>query len=324
MITKKINWVFFGSSEFSVYVLDELKIHNILPSLIITTPDKPKGRKLVLTPTPVKIWAKENNIEVIEPASLKNNPNLISQLKALSSELFLVASYGKIIPPEVFEIPKHKTLNIHPSLLPKYRGASPIQSQILEDAQEVGVSIMKIDEGMDTGAIVVQRKIEFFPSQAHKCTDIFLLENSSCSAQSASQGISELATSRTLWPLGRKELEKHLAIEGARLFAHILPEWLIGAIDPIMQRETEATYCQKIKKEDGELKIDLENLEKNAHENLLKIKAFEEWPTAYFFLNNKRIIITDAMIEDNKLKILKVKPEGKNEMSFEDFLRGQR
>jgi methionyl-tRNA formyltransferase len=283
MNTKKINWVFFGSSEFSVHVLNELKVHKILPSLIVTTPDKPKGRKLVLAPTPVKVWAQNNNIEVID---------LMSKLKNRNFNLFIVASYGKIIPKEIFEIPAHKTLNIHPSLLPKYRGASPIQSQILNDEKEVGVTIMQIDEGMDTGPVVIQREFQI--------------------------------SNNKFQILGRKELEKILATEGARLFVHILPEWLMGAIDPIMQDESKATYCQKIKKEDGELKIDLNNLEKNAKENLLKIKAFQDWPTAYFFLNDKRIIITDAEIKDDRLVIIIVKPEGKNEMPFEDFLRGQR
>jgi len=295
----KMKMVFFGSSEFSVYVLDELKLHKILPDLIVTTPDKPKGRKLVLTPTPAKIWGQNNNIEVIDPASLKNNSDLISKLQALSSELFLVASYGKIIPKEIFEIPEKKTLNIHPSFLPKYRGASPIQSQILSDEKEVGVTVMQIDDEMDHGPIVIQKKIG--------------LEN---------------------WPLGRKELEKVLAVEGARLFAHVLPEWLIGAIDPIMQNEAGATYCQKIEKGDGELEIDLNNLRKNARENLLKIKAFEGWPTAYFFFGTpkrgeddsvqKRIIITDAKLENGALKMIKVKPEGKKEMLYEDFLRGRK
>ena len=291
---------FFGGSEFSVYVLNELKAHGILPGLIITTPDKPKGRKLVLTPTPVKVWAQKNDIEVIDPSSLKkDNASLLYKLQALSFNLFLVASYGKIIPKEIFNIPEKKTLNIHPSLLPKYRGASPIQSQILNDAGSpehgggVGVTIMQIDEGMDTGPVVIQKNI-----------------------------VTES------WPLGRKELEKILATEGARLFAHILPEWIKGAIDPIIQNEDEAIYCKKVEKEDGEIQIDLNNppTDKVAYQNLLKIKAFEEWPTAYFFVerNGKkmRIIVTDATIKNDILKILKVIPEGKKEMIFEDFLRG--
>lgn len=294
---KKINWAFFGSSEFSVYVLDELKIHGLLPSLIVTTPDKPKGRKLVLTPTPAKIWGAANNIEVIDPASLKkDNAAFLASLKAKNFDLFLVASYGKIIPKEIFEIPARKTLNIHPSLLPKYRGASPIQSQILADEKEIGVSIMQIEETMDTGPVVVQKP---------------------CKQEADSE------------MLGRKELEKVLAIEGARLFAHVLPEWLSGATDPIMQKEEAATYCQKIKKEDGELRLDLEDLGQNARENLLKIKAFEEWPTAYFFFEHggkkTRVIVTEAALDEGgALQILRVIPEGKKEMPFEDFRHGHK
>lgn len=281
--------VFFGSSEFSVYVLNELKLHNILPRLIVTTPDKPKGRKLIMTPTPVKTWAQENKIEILEPNSLKNNPYFVSRLKALSSKLFLVASYGKIIPKEIFEIPARKTLNIHPSLLPKYRGASPIQSQILNDEENIGVSVMQIEEKMDSGPLISSKKVT--------------IEN---------------------WPIGRIELERILAIEGARLFAHILPEWLIGAINPIMQNESEATYCQKIKKEDGELQIDLNDLSKNAYQNFLKIKAYEDWPKTFFFDDNKRIIIEEASFDHNKIYITKVTPEGKKTMLFDDYLKGKK
>lgn len=288
MIHNSSGLVFFGSSEFSIYVLDELKLHGILPSLIITTPDKPQGRKLVLTPNIVKTWGQEHNIEVLDPVSLKNNPDLTSKLLALNSKLFLVASYGKIIPREIFEIPKHKTLNIHPSLLPKYRGASPIQAQILNNEKEVGVSIMQIEEAMDAGPVLIQKPHPLIPP--------------------LDQGRE-----------GRKKLEKQLAIEGARLFAHILPEWLLGAIDPIMQNEAEATYCKKISKADGLL-----DLNASPAENLAKIRAFQGWPTAYYFDNNKRIIITEASLEKDTLKILKVIPEGKKEMSYTDYLRGRK
>ncbi len=282
MIESNPKWVFFGSSEFSVCVLDELLLHNIKPSLIVTTPDKPKGRKLILTPTPTKLWAEQHEVEVIDPASLtKENADLIYKLSSNDYNLFLVASYGKIIPRTIFELPPRKTLNIHPSLLPKYRGASPIQSQILNGEQSVGVTIMQIEETMDTGPIVIQKEV---PLQE---------------------------------TLGRLELEKLLAIEGARLFAHILPEWLRGTIDPIIQNETEATYCAKITKEDG-----LIDLSEEAHKNLLKIKAFEEWPGTYFFHDGKRIKVLDAKIENGFLCITKVIPEGRSEMTFEDFIRG--
>lgn len=299
MDKEKIKLVFFGSSEFSVYVLDELKVHNILPDLIITTPDKPKGRKLVLTPNIVKTWGQEHKIEVLDPASLRNNPDLVYHLQSCDYNLFLVASYGKIIPPEIFEIPKYKTLNIHPSLLPKYRGASPIQSQILNNEKEIGVSIMQIEEAMDAGPVLIQRP--------HPIPSPWQGEG-----QGTEGDWGEVVP-------GRKKLERELAIEGARLFTHILPEWLEGVIDPIMQNEAEATYCKKVSKTDGEL-----NLSDNALTNLLKIKAFEEWPGTYFFDNGKRVIVTEATILNGELKILKVIPEGKKEMPYEDFLRGQR
>lgn len=316
MILDSIKWVFFGGSEFSVHVLDELKVHGILPSLIITTPDKPKGRKLVLTPTPVKLWAGEHGIEVLDPKSLKkDNADLVVRLKSGDYDLFMVASYGKIIPAEIFEIPQKKTLNIHPSLLPKYRGASPIQSQILNDEKEVGVTIMQIDEEMDHGPIVIQKKVEFQRDDTPPPSPLTNGEGAGGEVLS--------------WPISRKELEKILATEGARLFAHILPEWMIGAMDPIMQNEEKATYCDKIEKEHGEMEIDLNDLGKNARENFLKIKAFEEWPTAYFFTErggkNIRVIVTEAELDQaGSLKILKVIPEGKREMPFVDFMRGQK
>lgn len=275
-----------------MHALEELKTRRFLPAFIVTTPDKPRGRKMILTPTPVKIWAEENKIETADPESLRNNSDLVSKLAGLDCDLFLVASYGKIIPKEIFEIPKLKTLNIHPSLLPKYRGASPIQAQILNDEKEIGVTIIEIDEEMDHGLIVAQKKIE-----------------------------EEIS-------LGRKKLEKILATEGAGLFVQILPDWVAGETKPRAQDEKSAIYCKKISKEMGELQIDLGNLSKNARENFLKIKAFEDWPTAYFFIERNgrwtRVIVTDAVFENNSLKILKVIPEGKKEMTFADFLRGQR
>ncbi len=356
MIHNSTKFVFFGSSEFSVYVLDELLLHNILPSLIITTPDKPKGRKLVMTPNPCKVWANEHGVEVIDPASLKkDNASLISKLKALSPELFLVASYGKIIPKEIFEIPTKQTLNIHPSLLPKYRGASPIQSQILNDEKEIGVSIIVISEGMDEGPVIIQKTLknqqnfdhsslkgshttqnfadslgegnqEFLEPQGFErlarltepSTRNFSAEKYPCSQNLEAEKIPSSQDFHFVF-LGRIELEKILAREGARLFAHILPEWMQSAIDPIMQNESEATYCKKIEKEDGLL-----DLNDDPYQNYLKIKALEGWPGTYFFVDGKRVIVKEADFKDGKLEILKVIPEGKKEMPYSDFIRGQK
>jgi len=149
------NFAFFGSSHFSVFFLDALKNLGIVPKLIVSTPDKPQGRKLILTPTPVSLWAKENNIPLITPPSLKVEIPELSDF-----DLFVVASYGKIIPQAILDLPKDGVLNIHPSLLPKYRGPSPIQSAILDDDKQTGVSIMKLDAEMDHGPILAQEKID--------------------------------------------------------------------------------------------------------------------------------------------------------------------
>ena len=303
-----MKFAFFGSSQFSVYVLDELKRNLIAPDLIVTVPDKPAGRKLMLTPNPTKKWARENKIKFVEFKSLKDatkNEGGVDAAKILSAEpwdFFLVASYGKIIPAAIFDIPKYKTLNIHPSLLPKYRGASPIISQILNDEKEMGTSIMVIDEGVDTGPVIAQRNI---------------------------------TPSLTLPPWGRENpplwggqgggfsapgLEKIMAKESVELFIEIIDKWLKGEMEAKPQDNAGATVCGKMKKEDGLL-----DLNSDPRKNLLKIKAFAQWPRAYYFHNGKRIIVTDATLdESNNLKILSVIPEGRREMPYADFLRGLR
>lgn len=298
-----MKYAFFGSSQFSVLVLEELKKFDLLPNLIVTVPDKPKGRKLILTPNPTKQWAVDNKIKFVEFKSLKDatkNEAGADAVQILSKEkwdIFLVASYGKIIPAAIFNIPKHQTLNIHPSLLPKYRGASPIISQILNDEKEIGTSIMVIDEGMDTGPVITQRKIAVTPL-------LHLREG---------EGGEVLST---------PELEKIMARESVELFVEVIDKWLVGKIEAIPQNDSQATTCGKIEKEDGLL--DLNN---NAQKNLLKIKAFAEWPRAYFFTRRGskeiRVIITDATLDDSgNLKILKVIPEGRPEMPYDDFLHG--
>ncbi len=329
-----MKFAFFGTSEFSVYILDELKKHNIVPNLIVASPDKPKGRKLIITPPPTKIWAEKNNVPVYQPKTLRSVKKdgtsvkepaknyLNNFLNGESWDFFLVASYGKIIPAEIFDIPEHKTLNIHPSLLPKYRGASPIQAQILNDEKNIGTTIMQIDEGMDTGSIIAQKKIQFSSQQTLKSTDISLLRNSSCSAQSASQGISESAVSKIQWPIGSQELQKILAIESAELFVKTLPDWLSGKIKPTKQDDSQATECGKIEKINGEIKLNLKSLltGRQAYKNYLKIKAYEGWPGTYFFIEKDgkktRIKITEAKFEDDTLVITRIIPEGKKEMDF--------
>lgn len=287
----KIRFVFFGSSRFSVIILDELEKVGYIPACIITTPDKPKGRKLILTPTVVKDWAIANNIRVLDPAKLDAEFIRLLNLPSVNGQsenhwdVFIVASYGKIISDAIINIPKYKTLNVHPSLLPKYRGASPLQSAMLDDVKKTGISIMRIDEKMDHGPIIAQEVLS----------------------------VNE-------WPT-YEEFEEIMAKKGGRLLAKIMPEWIAGKIDEKEQNHTQATYTKKIEKKDG--LIDLEN---DPYSNFRKIQAFHEWPQAYFIHahNDKdiRVKITDASFVDNKLIIEKVIPEGGKEISYSDFERG--
>ncbi len=277
---------FFGTPQIAVWVLEELEIAGIIPSLIITNPDAPQGRKMLLTPTPVATWAEARGIPVYKPTSLRTE-EAVRALTESGCDLFLVAAYGKMIPENVLSIPKFKTLNVHPSLLPKLRGASPIRSAILEDMNPTGVSIMELTAGMDEGPLLTQKEIHFRHEE---------------------------------WPLRGTILDEFLAKEGGTLLASLLPAWLAGTLTPKPQ-EGEPTYCTKITKEMGEL-----DLAEDPYQNLLRIRAFDGWPGTYFFTEKHdkkiRVKIIDAELDTNgSLRITRVVPEGKKEMSYEDFIR---
>jgi methionyl-tRNA formyltransferase len=260
------NFAFFGTDEFAVTVLEQLKTRGLIPSLIVTTTDKPKGRKLILTPNPVKLWAQANNIKIGEPEA--------------GYDLFVVASYGKIIKQAVLNLPTHGTLNIHPSLLPQYRGPTPIQSAILNGNRETGVSIMLLDEQVDHGPIIKSQTLNI-------------------------QGQS--------YPEARDNLAKL----GAELLAEVMPKWVAGKIKATEQDHSQATFTKKIEKADGEIKLD-----GDAKQNFHKFLAYQPWPGIYFFENERRIKITDVVLENNIFIIKKVIPEGKSEMTWEAYQLG--
>ncbi len=277
---------FFGTPRVAVYVLDELKNAGIMPDIIITAPDKPAGRKLILTSPPAKIWAEKNFISIFQPKTLKD-AGVIQTIKNEGPwDLFIVAAYGNILPKEILSIPRHGTLNVHPSLLPKLRGASPIQTAILEE-NETGVTIMLVDEEMDHGPIVAQEKVASWEKEK--------LPKAS-------------------------ELEETLTRRGGQILAEIIPKWIAGKVETNKQDHSNATFTKKITKEDG-----LINLSDDAEKNYRKIRAFNIWPRVYFFTekNGKkmRIVITDAELKDGKLIIKKVIPEGKKEIPYDIFLK---
>ena len=153
------SFIFFGTDEFSVVVLEELKKAGYTPALVVTVPDRKQGRGMKLTPSPIKVFAEKNNIPVLQPEKL--DKNFVSQMLNVKCQMFVVASYGKVLPKEILDIPKHGTLNVHPSLLPFFRGPSPIHSQILENTRIVGATIMLMDEKVDHGPIAAQEILQF-------------------------------------------------------------------------------------------------------------------------------------------------------------------
>ena len=293
-----LNFAFFGTSEFAVKILDRLIENGYTPGLIITAPDKPKDRKMILTPPPVKVFAQKHNLKIIQPERLAVKPPS-GGLTAKPFDLFIVASYGKIIPKSILDIPKFGALNVHPSLLPKFRGPSPIQSFILSGEEKTGVTIMLMDEQVDHGQILSQKefgnKIPASPA-----------------------GRSNLKSKN----LNAKELEEKLAELGEQLLVDTIPKWISREIKAVEQDHSRATFTKKINKEDG-----LVDLEKDSPENIYrKFLAFQPWPGIYYFTekNNQkfRVIITDMeMSENGQLKIKKVKPESKNEMGYEKFMK---
>lgn len=280
--SKKPLFAFFGTPNVAVKVLDALLRAGHFPALLITAPDARSGRGLALTPSPAKAWAFAHGIDVATPTSLKDEA-FLAELKNTEWDVFVVAAYNKILPKELLTIPKHGSLNMHPSLLPKFRGPSPILSAILADKRATGVSIMKMAETMDAGPVVAQAKVE--------------LEESA-------------------WPPKGSEFEDLLGAEGGNLLAEVLVPWIKGEITPEEQDESRVTYTKKFTSEDA--RIDLGG---SARTELLKIRAFDKNPRAYFIAKNgKRVIVTDAEVVDDTLKILKVIPEGKKEMDYKNFI----
>ena len=293
-------FVFFGTDEFSVIVLEELKVAGFTPSLIVTAPDKPKGRGLALTPPPVKERVMNyelgirKEIKVLQPEKLDSN--FTYKLKAETYDLFIVASYGKILPKEILEIPKHGTLNVHPSLLPLFRGSSPIQSQIIVGAHTTGVTIILMDNKIDHGPIVAQKTLQ------------------SSVSPPTSLGTGPSTPFRT-GNFSFLKLRDVLAHEGGKLLAETIPEWLLGNINAQEQEHDEATYTKKITKDAG-----LIDLNSGQALNYRKFLAYTPWPGVYFYKNEKRIKITDAEYSDGKFVIKKVIPEGQREVGYKNFL----
>lgn len=263
--------------------LNVMKHAGMTPALIITQPDRPQGRRLALTPPPAKIWAEANGIPVLQPDDLSD----AAFKKALADgnfDFFIVVAYGKIIRQEILEIPRFGCINLHASLLPRLRGASPIETAILTDERPAGVTTILMDRFMDHGPILMQ---------------------------------AEVPTPR--WPLPADELAKLLVEKGGELLVRSIEGLASGTLKSVEQDHGRATIAKKITKEDG-----LMDLSADPYKNFLKWNAYKTWPKSYIFIGPEktRVTITDAAFENGSFAIKKVIPEGRKEMTWEEFWRG--
>ena len=205
--------LFWGTPGFALPVLETLQNQNFAMAGVVTRPDEPVGREQIITPPPAKVFAQARNIPIFQPESLKT----MARQDLPPADLYIVAAYGKIIPKQILEIPKFCALVLHPSLLPRWRGPSPVQFSILNGDEVAGVTIMKMDELMDHGPIVAQRVV--------------------CDIDRKS--FTEL--NPILWEAGTK------------LLMETLPKWIDGEITGIEQDDASATFSKMLKRDDGRI-----------------------------------------------------------------------
>ncbi len=306
--------VFMGTPDFAVPPLKAIAEAGYEVAAVVTQPDKPKGRGKVLMPTPVKEEAMKHGFTVVQPAKVRNNPEFLEFLKETNPDIIVVAAFGQIIPKEILELPKFGCINIHASLLPKYRGAAPIQQAVIDGEKESGVTIQRMGEGIDTGDMI----------------------------------------SKVTVPLDKEEtggsLFDKLAEAGAKLLTETLPSIENGtAVYEKQPEESPTPYAAMITKQMGLL-----DFSKSAVELERLVRGMNPWPSAYTYLNGKTLKVwrsevvqiiggahTDEKIAPEPGRVLKadksgihvacgkdilvlteVQLEGKKRMEADAFLRG--
>ena len=303
--SKKIRIIFMGTPDFAVPGFKSLINESSFEIVgVFTQPDKPIGRQQILNLPPIKKVALENSIPVFQPEKIKTE---IETIKNLQPDLIVVIAYGKIIPQSILDIPTYGCVNVHASLLPKYRGAACLNAPILNGDTETGVTIMKMEAGLDTGPILRQTKLKLV-------------------------GDENLET-----------VHDELAELGANFLIETLQDFMAGKIIPQIQDETQASYIKTLKKEDGKIDwsksaIEIERLVRAynpwpgtytqsdgkiikiiaAKNNILKINDHK---SGEVFLNEGNLAVQcgqDAIV------ILKLQLEGKKIMTSAEFLRGHK
>ena len=297
--------VFCGTPGFAVPTLEKLVAAGFKVRLLLTQPDRPKGRGLELVASPVKYAAEKLGIPIYQPEKIKQNEELRAKLEAIRPQAIIVVGYGRIIPPWMLQLPPSGNINLHASLLPKYRGAAPIQWVIASGETVTGVTTMRIDEGLDTGDILLQQELP----------------------------ISEKDTAESLAP--------RLAAIGADLIVETLHGLHAGTIHPQKQDNTHATLAPILHKEDGRIDFGRSAQEicnrlrgfqpwpgaftgfRGKTLNLTAIQlAAEQIPQAQLLVKDGRIFAGCG--GNSAIELLELQPEGKKRMPAADFVHGYR
>jgi methionyl-tRNA formyltransferase len=297
-------WIFMGSPDIAVPSLKALQAAGYEIACVLTQPDKRSGRGQKLQAPAVKLAAEEMGIPVLQETRLQD-PGFLARLKGYAADGIVVVAYGRILPKEILTLTRLGCINVHFSLLPKYRGAACVAYPLMLGDEVTGVTTMLIDEGLDTGPILMQRPEPIGPNDT---ADL----------------------------LGRR-----LAQIGAQLIVSTLQEWEAGKIRPVAQQAREATYAPLLKKEQG--RVDWSQ----PYDKIYNLyRGLSPWPGLFSFLLGRRILLSElrpagevatgdpGTLEigaqgemfvncgEGKLRLLKLKPEGKRVLRAEEFVRG--
>jgi methionyl-tRNA formyltransferase len=309
-MSSSLNLIFCGTPRFAVPTLQALMDAGFRVHFVVTQPDRPRGRGLEPAFSPVKEAALKLGLPIVQPEKIKNNEEFRLQLEAVRPDAIIVVGYGRIIPRWMIDLPRMGNINLHASLLPKYRGAAPIQWAIARGETVTGVTTMRIDEGLDTGDILLQQETEIAPSD----------------------------TAETLGP--------RLSSVGANLTVQTLHRLQAGEIRPCAQNDTDATLAPILKKEDG--RMDFSRTAQELHNRLrgfqpwpgafttFRAKSLNIWQAAPMPAEPAQLGIAagELQVEADRLvvgcanstalELLEVQPEGKKRMSAKAFMQGYR
>jgi len=266
-----MKYIFLGTPEFAAIILKRLLGAGLTPLTVVTNPDRPLGRKQLLTPPPVKrliIEGRFPDIDILQPDVL--DQSFIEKLKSYEAEVFVLAAYGKILPPAIVRLPPRGIVGVHPSLLPRYRGATPIQNVLLMGENTTGATLFLLDERVDHGPLLAASSLPIADDDNYET------------------------------------LSRKLAMLSADLLIKTLPEYLSGGIKPRPQVESLATSTGKFKTEDG--LVDLKN---DSPESIWrKVRALNPEPGVYAIKDGRRLKILEADFINGELVLKKIQWEG--------------